>query len=290
MTVAHKYDCIQAHRFTYPVDMMCRVLQVSRSGFYGFCARQRSTHELEDAHLEVLLVQMFDEFKARYGVVRLWKEFMKRDIACGRDRVRRLMRKLDLVAKATRKRKPRTTQSEHGRPVAPNLLMRQFDVKQRDLVWLADISYLGTKQGWVYLACVMDLYSRKIVGWTVRESLERQGALDALEVALGNRRPEAGLIHHSDRGVQYASKDYQKRLEEAGARQSMSRKGDCWDNAPMESFFGRMKEELDVLLFESKEAAAQAVFKYIELFYNPTRSHSSLGYVSPSEFERQHAA
>lgn len=285
-----KYDYIRAQTAHYPIEMMCRLLGVSRSGFYDFCRRPKSAHQLHDDHLKPLSSEMFYEYKEHYGVIRLWKEFRTRGIPCGRDRLRRLMRELDLVAKATRTRAPRTTRSDHEEPVSPNLLMRHFDVTQRDTVWLADISYLGTKQGWVYLACVMDLYSRRIVGWTVRESLARQGTLDALEVALGNRRPEAGLIHHSDRGVQYASKDYKKRLLEAGARQSMSRKGDCWDNAPMESFFGRMKQELDVMLFESKEAAAQAVFKYIELFYNPKRAHSSLNYLSPVAFETQYAA
>ena len=270
--------------------MMCDLLNVSTSAYYDWRKRGPSDRDLEDEHLKPLIREIFVEFDRSYGAVRIWKELKARDVDCGRDRVGRLMKEMGLVAKATRKKAPRTTDSDHGLAVAPNLLMRDFKVEGTDEVWLADITYLATKQGWVYLAVVMDLCSRKIVGWSVRESLHRQGALDALEVALGNRRPEPGLIHHSDRGSQYASGDYQQRLEAAGARCSMSRKGNCWDNAPMESFFGRMKEEIGETLFETKAAAGQAVFKYIELFYNPKRRHSGLGYLSPVEFEQQIAS
>lgn len=270
--------------------MMCRLLEVSTSGFYNWRTREPSQRDLEDEVFKTLIRDVFIESYEAYGAVRIWEELTARGLACGRDRIARLMKEMGLVAKATRKTKPRTTQSEHGLAVADNLLMRDFRASQPDEVWLADITYLASKEGWVYLAVVMDLCSRKIVGWTTRESLHRQGALDALKVAIGNRKPQGGLIHHSDRGVQYASQDYQAALEEAGIRCSMSRVGDCWDNAPMESFFGRMKEELDKDLFESKQAASQAVFKYIELFYNSKRRHSGLGYLSPADFERHIAS
>lgn len=272
--------------------MMCRVLHVSTSGFYDWCKREPSLHELRDQELVVLIREVFEEFNKMYGSRRIWHEFKARGLESGRDRIARLMREHDMVAKSTwaRKRAPRTTDSEHEHPVAQNLLMRDFEVSGRDQVWLTDITYLATKEGWMYLACVMDLYSRKIVGWTVRDSLSSQGALDALELAIQARQPEAGLIHHSDRGVQYASRAYQEVLKEHAIRCSMSRKGDCWDNAPMESFFGRMKQEIGIKVFTSKSAAQQAVFKHIAMFYNSSRRHSALGYVAPDEFEWLHVA
>lgn len=271
--------------------MMCRLLGVSTSGFYAWCHREPSAHQVRDQELVPLIRDVFFEFDWKYGARRIWREFQDRGLECGRDRIARLMKQEGLVAKSThRARAPSTTDSSHGETVPQNLLRRDFGTSARDEVWLADITYLATKEGWVYLSVVMDLHSRKVVGWSVRDSLHRQGALDALEVALGNRQPEAGLIHHSDRGVQYASGEYQALLEKHGVRGSMSRKGDCWDNAPMESFFGRMKQEMGVKLFESRRAASQAVFKHIERFYNPTRRHSALGYLSPNDFEAQIAS
>lgn len=267
--------------------MMCRLLKVSHSGYYNWRGRVPSKRALRDQELMALLKDIFTEHDGRYGVMRIWKEMNARKVSCGRDRVGRLMRKLGLRAKARRRRNPRTTDSEHAHPVAKNLLKREFAVDGPDLVWLADITYLATAEGWMYLSVVMDLCTRRIVGWSVRDSLHRQGALDALEIALANRTLQPGAIHHSDRGVQYASTDYRQRLEEAGLACSMSRKGNCWDNAPMESFFGRMKEEIGVELFETKAAARQAAFKYIEAYYNRTRRHSGLDYLSPDEFEQQ---
>jgi len=271
--------------------MMCRLLAVSTSGFYGWRKRSPSPRQIQDQELLVLIREVFWEFKRRYGARRIWNEFRARGLECGRDRIARLMKQDGLVAKSTwRRRKPVTTDSKHENQLHQNLLMRNFETQRRDQVWLADITYLATKQGWMYLSVVMDLHSRKVVGWSVRDSLHREGAMDALKVALGNRRPDAGLIHHSDRGVQYASGDYQELLESHSVRCSMSRKGDCWDNAPMESFFGRMKQEMEEDVFESKSAARQAVFKHIEGFYNPRRRHSALGYLSPDEFEAQMAS
>lgn len=191
---------------------------------------------------------------------------------------------------ARRRRKPRTTDSSHDHRIAPNLLKRNFITEGIDQVWLADITYLPTRQGWLYLHAVLDLHSRRLIGWSMRDSLHRQGALDALSSALANRTPVDGASHHSDRGVQYASDDYRGLLDVAGLTCSMSRKGDCWDNAPMESFFGRLKEELGVEVFETKAAARQAVFKYIELYYNRVRRHSALGFISPYEFEMEKVA
>ena len=285
-----KYECIREHRDRFEVSMMCRLLSVSRSGFYDWLDRPAPRRVLEDQELLVLIEQVFYEHKRRYGSFRVWKEFKARGVACGRDRIARLMKENGLVALATPKRKPQTTDSAHENKVAPNLLDRKFEVEELDSVWVADLTYIGTKEGWLYLSCVMDLCSRKIVGWSMREDLETKGPLDALEMALANREPKQDAIHHSDRGTQYASNGYQERLEEAGLSCSMSRKGNCWDNAPMESFFGRMKEELDVSVFETRAQASQQVFKYIETYYNRIRRHSGIDYLSPNDFENQRAA
>ena len=270
--------------------MMCRLLGVSRSGYDAWRARPEPARLLEDQQMRVLIAQIFWQHRRRYGAVRVWRELAARGVACGRDRVARLMKQDGLVAVASRSKAPRTTDRAPEDPCAPNLLARQFEVAELDQVWLADLTYVATRRGWLYLACVMDLCSRRIVGWSMREDLSGQGPLDALEMALVQRRPPAGLLHHSDRGSQYTSAAYRARLASACARSSMSRRGHCWDNAPMESFFGRMKEEMETTCFETHDEARQALFEYIELYYNRQRRHSGLDYVSPHEFETKKAA
>lgn len=284
------YECIEAHRDQFEVAMMCELLEVSNSAYYAWRSREPSDHELRDRELGALIREVFEEHQERYGAVRVWKELQARGVDVGRDRVARIMRETGLVARSRRTRKPRTTDSSHDYRIAPNLLERDFVTQGLDEVWLADITYLPTREGWLYLHAVLDLHSRRLIGWAIRDSLHRQGALDALSSALANREPAPGALHHSDRGVQYASDDYQAMLKAAGLTCSMSRKGDCWDNAPMESFFGRLKEELGVEVFETKAAARQAVFKYIEMYYNRVRRHSALGYISPEEFELENVA
>lgn len=285
-----KFECIRGLRKRFTILLMCRLLKVSRSGFYDWLDRPPPARVLQDHDFLVLIREVFHEHKGGYGAFRVWKEFCARGVPCGRDRIARLMKEDGLVAVATRVRKPRTTDSTHGKEVASNLLDRNFKVEKLDEVWLADMTYMGTKQGWLYLSCVMDLCSRKIVGWSMRDDLERQGPLDALEMGLGNRKPGPGLMHHSDRGSQYASNDYQGLMARHDVVCSMSRRGNCWDNAPMESFFGRMKEELGVGVFETRDQARQQVFKYIETYYNRIRRHSGIGYVAPNDFETQKAA
>ncbi len=270
--------------------MMCRLLEVSTSGYYAWRRREPGPRALQDEELGLLIEEIFFEHKRRYGAVRIWKEMQARGVDVGRDRVGRLMKMRNLVARARRLKKPQTTDSSHEHPLAPNLLKREFIVDSPNQVWLADITYLATKEGWVYLFAVMDLCSRKMVGWAMKDSLHRQGALDALNIALANRKLCEGAIHHSDRGSQYASTDYRKRLKAAGLECSMSAKGQCWDNAPMESFFGRMKEEIGEKVFDHRVSARQAVFKYIEAYYNRMRRHSAIGYVSPNTFEAKKAA
>lgn len=223
--------------------------------------------------------------RGTYGSPRIHAALRKEGVRCGRKRVARLMRKAGL--RARRKRSYRiTTLSNHSLPVAPNLLDRQFSADRMNQVWLSDITYVATAEGWLYLAVVLDLYSRKIVGWSMQPTLARQLVLDALQMALGRRRPQSGWLHHSDRGSQYASADYQALLSDHGALVSMSRRGDCYDNAPVESFFSSLKTEcFRDIVYPSREAAKADLFDYIEVFYNRQRLHSSLGYLSPTEFE-----
>lgn len=218
------------------------------------------------------------------------KELRARGWRVGRNRVARIRR--DNGIRADRKRKyKRTTNSSHDLPVAPNLLERQFEVDGPNQVWLADITYVPTREGWLYLAAVIDLFSRKIVGWSMDQRMTKQLCIDALTMAVLNRKPPEGLLHHSDRGSQYASYEYQKLLQKCGMRCSMSRKGDCLDNAPMESFFGTLKtESIHRMDFATREAARREIFDYIEVFYNRKRRHSALGYMTPAEFEMAEVA
>jgi len=269
------------------VEKMCGIYEVSRSGYYAWSTRGTSRREKERAELLNLVKDIFEEFKSRYGSLRICRELSRRGIKASRKRVAALMKKAGLVSKHRRKYKV-TTDSEHSHPIAPNHLNRDFSVGLPDMTWLSDITYIPTDEGWLYLAATMDLYSRKIIGWSMDRTMTRKLVCDALEMGIKRRNSGRGLLHHSDRGVQYASKDFRKMLEKNGMICSMSRKGDCWDNAPMESFFHTLKTELvNYCRFKTREQARRAIFEYIEIFYNRKRLHSSLGYMSPEEFETQ---
>ena len=266
---------------------MCKVLKVSRSGFYAYMRHHhyRSGSDPEQAALEARIKEIFRLSKDTYGTRRMLKELEKFGYAVSRYRVRKLMRKLGLKAKMPRRYKV-TTDSNHKHPVAPNRLDRRFDVETPNRVWSADITYVWTLEGWLFLAVVMDLYSRQIVGWAMDKCMKVQLVLDALAMAYWRRKPAEGLLHHSDRGSQYACEKYQQRLQDYGMIPSMSRKGDCWNHAPTERFFGSLKSEhLADFRFKTREMARREVLEYIT-FYNVYRSHSSLGYVSPMEFEK----
>ena len=280
-----RFRFIQTEKASYPVRLLCRILEVSRSGFYAWCRRAPSPRAREDAALKVKIRAVHGTSKKTYGSPRVHAKLQAEDHRIGRKRVARLMKEEGLEGQ--RKLRFRvTTDSSHSYPIAPNLLERNFTVSAPNKVWVGDITYIWTREGWLYLAMILDLFSRRVIGWAMDSSLERGLALDALRMALRTRRPGEGLLHHSDRGVQYASTDYRRLLREHGITCSMSRKGDCWDNAVAESFFSTLKAEL----IRSNDYVTRAqvrlsVFEYIESFYNTRRLHSALGYVAPVDRE-----
>jgi len=271
----------------YPVTVLCAVMRVSRSGFYDYLVRyQTDRHRPEETALRNRIKEVFTESRASYGSRRIMKQLRAEDYAIGRYKVRRIMRQMDLKAK-TPKRFKLTTDSRHDFPVVANKLQRNFDVDTPNTVWTADITYVWTFAGWLYLAIVMDLYSRQIVGWTMNKRMKKQLVLDALAMAYWQRKPARGLTHHSDRGSQYACHDYRRRLETYGMEASMSRKGDCWDNAPTERFFRSLKSErLTACRFATRKEAEKEILDYIT-FYNSIRLHSTLGYLSPMAYEKE---
>jgi putative transposase len=278
---------IDAHKGRWPIRLLCETLEVSPAGYYAWRGRPRSAQEQRQDTLLVEMRVIHAQFKARYGSPRMHKELVARGHACCVNTVARLMRDHGIVAKTARRFRVRTTDSNHDLPVAENLLDRQFNPCEANEVWLADITYIPTGEGWLYLAAVEDLYSRRVVGWSMAEHMESRLVVDALEMAVQRRLPEEGLLAHSDRGSQYASEHYQLLLARHGITCSMSRRADCWDNAPMESFFASLKKELvHDADFATRAEARAAIFEYIEVFYNGQRRHSSLGYVSPAEYEQ----
>ena len=278
---------IRQHQNSFPVGLMCKVLGVSRSGFYAWQKRPESKRKRQDHSLKARIRRVHKESRSTYGSPRIHRELCDQGESCGRHRVARLMREDGLKAKV-KKRYKATTDSKHNLPVAPNLLQRNFDPVAPDQVWASDITYIWTAEGWLYLAVVLDLFSRSVVGWSMSRRIDRHLVMNALTMAIKRRSPACGLIHHSDRGVQYASDDFQALLAKHGIRCSMSRKGDCWDNAAVESFFGTLKqEEVFHCHYFSRQQARQSLFDYIEFFYNRRRRHSTLGYVSPARFEEQ---
>jgi putative transposase len=276
---------MQDHQAQFPVSVMCSVFQVSRSGYYAWSKRPESKRNRENRELAQEIAAIHRESDGTYGSPKIHGELRRRGKRHGKNRVARLMRKDGLHSKTKRKFKV-TTDSGHNLPVAPNLLDRKFNPERPNQAWACDITYIWTTEGWLYLAIVMDLYSRSIVGWSMAERMTRQLVMDALTLAAKRRNPPRGLLHHSDRGSQYASDDYQALLANFGMVCSMSRTGNCWDNAPAESFFGILKRELVFHnRYQSRAQARQSIFDYIERFYNRRRIHSSLGYLTPNEFE-----
>jgi putative transposase len=281
-----RFALIDAEKAIYPVGMMCRLLGLSPSGYYARGTRPQAPRRTQDAQILAAIREMHRGKRRSYGSPRVLEELRAKGWNVGRHRVARIMRQGGVRAKQS-KRFVRTTQSQHDRPVAPNLLNRNFRPEAPNRVWAADITYIPTRHGWLYLAVVLDLFSRRVVGWCASKSLDQQLALQALKTALRTRRPKPGLIHHSDRGVQYAATSYRSLLASHGIRPSMSRTGNCWDNAVVESFFGTLKTELldDDQPFESPESASLALFEHLEGHYNLRRRHSFLAYKSPAEYE-----
>ncbi len=283
-----RFRFIEDRRVDYPVRVMCDVLGVSPAGYYAWRSRPESQRSIANRDLLSEVRRVHHDNRGRYGSPRI--HVALRDRGVSRGRIERLMRRHGIRAIMARAWHPRTTDSRHDLPIAPNLINRNFTAAARNHVWVADITYIRTDQGWLYLAAVMDLYSRKIVGYAMADHMRTELPLAALRMALKARRPGVGLIHHSDRGAQYASGDYRNALQSAGAQASMSRKGDCYDNAPMESFFHTLKVELaHQLRWPTREDAKRDLFAYIEGYYNRRRIHSALGYRTPEQAERQMA-
>jgi putative transposase len=284
-----RYCAIQEHDRRYPIRLMCRALNVSPAGYYAWRSRPES-HRAVSAHTLLSAIRVIhQESRETYGSPSIWDALLKQGHGVGEHRVARLMRQHGIRAKTVKKWRA-TTQSHHRFPVAANTLNRQFTVEYPNRVWAGDITYIWTAEGWLYLAVVLDLYSRAVIGWAMGARLTVELAERALTMALTNRKPTVGLLHHSDRGSQYAATRYQQVLATHGITTSMSRTGNCWDNACVESFFGTLKRELVYHRhYATREDATQDIFEYIEVFYNRLRRHSTLGYDSPAEFEARTA-
>jgi transposase InsO family protein len=288
--MSDKYAAIQAHRDRFPVRLMCDALGVSVGGFYDARRRAPGTRTVADERLRIAVRAAHRKSKGRYGAPRLVRELREAGTRVGQRRVARLMREDGLVARRARRRVA-TTDSAHGEPVAPNLLARRFGVDAHpvpDAAWCGDLTYVPTREGWLFLSVLLDLSSRRIVGWATSATLATDGPLAALRMALRARRPAPGLLHHTDRGSQYASREYRAVLAAHGVRQSMSRRGDCFDNAVAEAFFATLEHELLADAdFATRAEAHRAVAEFIEVWYNCERRHSALGYVSPARYERE---
>jgi putative transposase len=271
----------------WPIAWLCDALEVSVSGYYAWQMREPSVTERWQQELVAAMHEIHGEVKQWYGSPRMTAELKARGFSCSENTVAKLMKAHEIQARQPR-RFVKTTDSNHQLPVAANLLARSFEAKGPNQLWAMDIPYLPTSEGWLYLAVVEDLLSRMVVGWSMAETMESRLVVDALEMAIARRRPGVGLLAPSDRGSQYASDHDQRVLSAEGIVCSMSEVGQCWDNAPVESLFGRLKCELGVELFASRDQARQLVFEYLEVFYNRVRRHSALGYVSPTEFEQTH--
>jgi putative transposase len=275
---------------SFPVAFMCRQLGVSRSGFYAWRQRRESRRAAENRALLIRIRTVFDENRRSYGSPSIYRALRDSGHRVGRHRIAKLMR-LDGIRARRKPRYVATTNSKHSHRCAPNLLARRFTATAPNTVWATDFTYIPTREGWLYLAVVLDLYSRRVVGWKASGRMDQQLTADALRSAIVSRRPPAGLLHHSDRGVQYASTTYQRLLRQHGFVSSMSRKGNCWDNAPVESFFSTLKTELiGDNFFDSRAVGERALFDYIEAFYNRQRRHTTLDYLSPARYEQRFAA
>ena len=282
-----KYAFIDEHRSGFRVKKMCHILSVSRSRYYAWRRRSKGPRQLENERLLERIKEAYKIGRRTYGSPRITKELRENGILCGKNRIARLMRLHGIYAK-TKRRFRVTTHSHHKLPVAENLLKRQFETDKPNKVWLSDITYIWTQEGWLYLSAILDLYNRQVIGWSMDERLTQDLVLQAFNQAIGRRKPNPGIVFHSDRGSQYAGHAFRDVLDQHHFLQSMSATGNCYDNAVMESFFHTLKTE--AVYFEryrTRAEARQSIFEYIEVFYNRIRRHSSLGYLSPLEFENQ---
>jgi transposase InsO family protein len=280
-----RFVFVRKHQKEYPVNMMCRILEVTRAGFYAWLKRPVSVRAARRQELAEKIVAIHDAYQ-NYGSPRVHRQLLEEGERVSENTVADIMKERQIRSQMHKRFRILTTDSQHDHPIAENLLERDFTARTPDQVWLADITYVPTDEGWLYVAAVMDLCSRKIVGWSMSDNLKSNLTLEALQMAIDRRRPEAGLIHHSDRGVQYACTAYREELRAHGLQASMSRRGNCYDNAPMESFWGTLKTELVYQQrYATREHAMQSLFEYIEVFYNRKRKHSSLNYQSPESFE-----
>lgn len=280
-----KFAFIDAEKARWPVEVQCDVFGVSRSGYYAWKGRPEAPRTREDAEVVIEIKAASEVGRGSYGSPRVHRELRAQGRRISRKRVARLMRQEGIVARKKRRFR-KTTDSKHSQPIAPNVLARNFNVELPDTAWVTDVTYVWTHEGWLYLAVILDLFSRRVVGWAASANNDRALAISALDRATSARAPAAGLVHHSDRGSVYASGDYGDALASIGAVKSMSRKGDCWDNAVAESFFATIKGEMiDHEDYQTRAAAIAAIGDYVDGFYNPCRRHSSIGYVSPIEFE-----
>jgi putative transposase len=281
-----RFQLIEAAKEDFPVQRLCQVLDVSQSGYFAWRSRPAGPRQREDLVLVAHLRSAFTRSKGTYGSPRMTRELQDAGLPVGRRRTARLMRENGLKARQKRPFK-RTTDSHHAFPIAPNLIEQNFSAERPNQKWNADISYVWTREGWLYVAVVLDLFARRVVGWAVRDRLHKELALEALRKALAIRRPGQGLIHHSDRGSQYCSPAYQAELKRHDAQISMSARGNCYDNAVVETFFKTLKSELVWrTVFQTRAEATEAIARYIDGFYNPIRRHSTLDFVSPAQFER----
>jgi putative transposase len=280
-----KYAFMAEHEQEYSLKRMCRVLRVSRSGYYAW--KQRPASERERANMELLaqIQAVYQLSRKTYGSPRVHAYLQRKGVFCGRNRVARLMKLHQIAARKAHKWHPVTTRQFPGARIAPNLLNREFEASSPNQKWVSDITFIDTVEGWLYLAAILDLHSRRVVGWAMADQMDEILVENAWQMALRNRQPEAGLLHHSDRGSQYTSDAYRQRLADLGCQVSMSRTGNCYDNAVAESFFATLKTECAATQFSSKAEARSAIFEYIEGWYNRQRLHSSLDYLSPVEFE-----
>jgi len=280
-----KYEFIEEHHSLFRVTKMCQVLEVKPSGYYSWKKRGKSKRYLENINLLKEIRKIEIDFKNIYGSPRITDELNDRGFDCGENRVARIMKENGIAAKTKKKFKV-TTQSKHDHSVAENLLKQDFSATCTDSIWISDITYIWTKEGWLYLAAIMDLYSRQIIGWSMDKRLNQDLVINALNQAVGKRNPGTGVIFHSDRGVQYAGNDFCSLLNSHGFIQSMSGKGNCYDNAVMESFFHTLKvEHIYFERYKTRDEARESIFEYIEIFYNRVRKHSALEYKSPAEYE-----
>ena len=283
-----KFGFVAKYRGAWPVLMMCEALDVSRSGFYAWLTRPRSQHSLDDEVLAEQARQSFLNSDRTYGARRVWRDVLEMGSRCGLHRMERVMRKEGLRARPRRRGLPVDRGARSSAAIAPNILDREFTAVAPNQKWVADFTYLWTAEGWLYVAVVLDLYSRRIVGWSMQAQMSAQLVTDALMMAIWRRGQPEAVMHHSDRGSQYTSDQFQRLLVELGVICSMSRSGNCWDNSAMESFFKTLKtERTDRKVYHTRDNASADVFDYIERFYNRIRRHSTINYISPAQFEQR---